>query len=133
MDFSKLTILEGKNWEIKLHHNQNCLGKIVLWFLGEEKNFADLNKEEQEEFFDVLKKSRDVLTKLFNPDMFNYACLGNATKHLHFHVIPRYSSSREFEGEEFVDKAFGSYPLEGENILSEDALVALAEKIKKAF
>ena len=133
MDFSKITIYDGENWEVKLHHNQNSLGKCVLWFKGESKDFADLSLDEQKEFWELLKKTKDILVDLFNPGMFNYACLGNATKHLHFHVMPRYKDSRTFEGMEFVDEAFGSFPLGADNLLSEEELVKIVEMIKEKF
>jgi len=34
-------------------------------------------------------------------------CLCNTAKHLHWHLIPRYSSPREFQGVKFEDKNFG--------------------------
>ena len=42
------------------------------------------------------------------PDMpLNYASLGNIARHLHVHVIPRYKSSRFFDGITFTDQRWG--------------------------
>lgn len=33
-----------------------------------------------------------VIERTFQPDLINYASLGNAIKHFHYHIIPRYES-----------------------------------------
>lgn len=131
MDFEKLLIKDYKNWQVKLHHNQNYLGKCVLWFKGDEKDFIDLNEEEREEFFEITKKLKEVLKELFNPDLFNYLSLNNKTKHLHFHIMPRYKEKRIFNNKEFLDDNFGKPPFREENLLPEKDLELLKNKIKE--
>ncbi|MCX6814865.1 MAG: HIT family protein [Candidatus Aenigmarchaeota archaeon] len=93
----------------------------------------DISNEEREEFFAVVKNLRDVLKKLFNPDLFNYASLGNTVNHLHLHVIPRYKQKRIFENREFVDERwehnYTPYPKDFETPPS--ILVKLKDELKK--
>ena len=46
---------------------------------------------------------------LFQPDLFNYASLGNEIRHLHIHVVPRYKKQRIFQGIEFIDKKWNYF------------------------
>jgi diadenosine tetraphosphate (Ap4A) HIT family hydrolase len=72
------------------------------------------------------------LTRLFKPDLFNYASLGNDTHHLHVHVIPRYASPREFQGIAFEDKRWGhSYRTNPELKIADEALFRIRDGIKK--
>ena len=57
--------------------------------------------------WDLAKKTTDVLTELFHPDMFNYAVLMNTVRHLHLHIYPRYKGKRVVYGETFEDSRFG--------------------------
>ena len=50
---------------------------------------------------------KNVLENVFQPDLFNYASLGNVTPHLHVHIIPRYRTLRLFENQTFIDKRWG--------------------------
>jgi|SRR3989344_4662542 len=131
MDFEKLLIKSYKYWDAKIHHSQNCIGKCLLWYKeDEEKDFLELNDEEQEEFWVVAKKLRVTLEKLFSPDRFNYLSAGNQTPHLHFHIIPRYKDKREFNGVVFEDVDFGTFAT-AKNEVSEDILVAIRDEIRK--
>ena len=87
MDFEKLLIKSGKYWDVKIHENQSCIGKCLLWYKGENKDFLELTKEEQDEFWKLAKEIKKVLDKLFQPNKYNYICAGNQTEHLHFQSI----------------------------------------------
>lgn len=50
---------------------------------------------------------KKALSELFNPDRLNYVNLQNEWHHLHIHIIPRYASSRSFDGITFVDEKWG--------------------------
>jgi len=91
----------------------------------------DINQKEKNELFEIMRKIRNALKKLFQPDLFNYASLGNEVQHLHFHLIPRYKTKRIFEGVEFVDKNWGRncWPHE-EQELSVPTLNKLRQAIK---
>ena len=107
-DFSKYKIKDYKYWKIFVHPNQGYLGRCVIWCKRKDAvDLTDVTKQEQEEFFSVLKKLKRAVTDIFQPDWFNYSFLGNDTRHLHAHFIPRYATLKTFEGITFKDKLFG--------------------------
>jgi len=64
------------------------------------ESFFDITREELEDFFNLLKKVKELLDEKFNPDGYNvgvnegYAA-GKTIDHLHVHPIPRYKGDVE--------------------------------------
>ncbi|MEK7649996.1 MAG: hypothetical protein AAB367_03525 [Patescibacteria group bacterium] len=107
-DFSKYVVKDYTFWHVAVHPNQSYLGRCVVWCKREDAlDLADATKEEQEELFIILHDLREASQKAFQPDLFNYAFLGNIERHLHGHFIPRYSSHRTFHGRFFTDERWG--------------------------
>jgi len=132
-DFSKLKIKEYAYWGIYIHENQGYLGRCVVWCNREDAlDLVGATPEEREELFIILKELRDALIKSFKPDWFNYSFLGNETRHLHGHLIPRYSSERRLANLTFIDKEWGhNYRTDHKFIISEKAVQQIKEKIKE--
>ncbi len=106
--YEKFLIKDFEHWRVYLHEQQNYLGRVYLWANREKTiDLFDLTKKEMEEYFAVGKLTRDAIKEAFNPDLFNYATLGNITTHLHTHVIPRYKFGRLFAGKSFEDRNWG--------------------------
>ena len=59
------------------------------------------------ELYDITKNLTDAIKELFGADMLNYAILGNTIRHIHLHVIPRYSKEVDFMGVKFKDERWG--------------------------
>ena len=107
-DFSENLVKEFKYWAVYVHANQGYLGRCIVWCKREDAlDLADATLSEQTELFQVLLTLREALRKAFQPDWFNYTFLGNDTRHLHAHFIPRYSKPRKFMGIQFVDTLYG--------------------------
>ena len=88
--------------------------------------------EEQEELFSVLRDLKVAVSKAFVPDWFNYSFLGNKTRHLHGHFIPRYIKPKTFMNVVFEDKLYGyNYKTDHLFKTSPNILRAVQEKIKK--
>lgn len=82
----------------------------------------------------MLNDLKNAVTKVFQPDWFNYAFLGNDTRHLHGHFIPRYVKPKEFMGIIFEDKLWGhNYKTDHSFKISLDVLNAIQKKIKKVM
>jgi len=124
-------IAEFKYWEAYIHEDQTYLGRCVVWYKEDKPlDIFELAREEVEEYWVVIKKIRDALKKSFNPDMFNYATLQNVVRHIHTHLIPRYSKSIEFAGSIFEDKKWGHNYTPYEKIsYSEDVLQNIKKEI----
>jgi diadenosine tetraphosphate (Ap4A) HIT family hydrolase len=107
-DFDKYKIKDYKYWQIFIHQNQGYLGRCVVWCKREDAlDLTDANEEEQKELFLVLNELREAIKKVFQPDWFNYSFLGNETRHLHAHFVPRYAKPKVFGGITFEDKLWG--------------------------
>ncbi|MFH0907047.1 MAG: HIT domain-containing protein [bacterium] len=107
-DFSKNLVKTYKHWEIYVHENQGYLGRCVVWCKREDAlDLTDATLEEQKELFLVLQDLREASKKIFQPDWFNYSFLGNETRHLHGHFIPRYAKQKTFMDILFKDKLYG--------------------------
>ena len=107
-DFDKYKIKDYKYWQIFIHQNQGYLGRCIVWCKREDAlDLTDATEEEQKELFLVLNELRKVVKKVFQSDWFNYSFLGNETRHLHVHFVPRYAKPKVFEGIKFEDKLWG--------------------------
>src|SRR5438045_1710595 len=83
-NFSKNLIKEYKYWSVYIHENQSYLGRLIIWCKREHaSDLSEATKEEQQELFLIVRDLREATLKLFSTDWFNYAFLGNETKHLH--------------------------------------------------
>lgn len=109
IDFEQLKIREYKHWSLYLNEFQCYLGRVCLVAKRSDAiDFIEMTHNEREEFFAIAKEVNKALKKLFQPDLMNYAALGNNFNHLHVHLIPRYEKERTFNGISFVDKRWGS-------------------------
>ena len=130
-DYSKSLVKEYQYWSVYVHENQGYVGRCVVWCKRENAlDLTDATKEEREELFVILKTLQETLRACFHADWFNYAFLGNGTKHLHGHVIPRYAKPVEFMGLTFEDKHFGhNYRTDHDFVTSEQLLQEVRSKI----
>ena len=109
-EFSNTTIKEYNYWKLQLFLNQYYLGRCLLKLDRHIIDLCDLREEERQELFEkILPEVKKALDNLFEPDLYNYSSLGNDCRHLHLHLIPRYSSKREFQGTEFKDENWNSH------------------------
>ncbi len=134
-DFSKYRIKDYKYWSIFLHQNQGYLGRCIIWCNREDAlDLVDATPAEQEELFIVLRELGNAVKKAFQPDWLNYAFLGNETKHLHGHFIPRYAKPKIFEGITFEDKLYGhNYKTDYNFSAPADLIEKIRLRIKEAL
>ncbi len=134
MEFEKLKILSGHYWDVFLHQDQTALGRLYFWYKEEASDLLDIPHEALIEFYEMGNRVKSALTKTFNPDLYNYLSLNNVTKHLHIHLIPRYSRKIRLFGFVFDDFSFGrAYECATNFHVNEETLVKIKEKIKEAL
>lgn len=105
-DCEKYKIKVYDNWDLYMHEKQYpYIGRVYAWAKRKEANLTtNMSKPEREELFEKIIPEWDkAILKLFNRDWHNIASLGNTSPHLHWHLIPRYKSEREFYGLKFID------------------------------
>ena len=105
--FEEYKIKRYNYWTLYINYEQPYLGRCNLVLNRHLEDFSQISLQQREELWLLLKKLKKILDLLFNPDLYNYSSLGNVTRHLHLHIIPRYSTPREIEGFKFIDKRFG--------------------------
>ena len=134
-DFSKNLVKGYKHWEIYVHENQGYLGRCVVWCKRDDVlDLADATPEEQSELFLVLRDLREATKKVFQPDWFNYSFLGNETRHLHGHFIPRYAKTKTFMDIVFEDKLYGhNYKTDHGFKTSAELLAEVKDKLKSVL
>ena len=103
-----LLIKKYKYWRVELRSNQNYLGWSLVILNRHVEDLMDITVDERSELFRITKKLRNAITKAFQTDHFNYASLGNKTRHLHLQVVPRYSKEVVFHGVTFIDNNWES-------------------------
>ena len=128
-------IKDYKYWSLYVAENQGYLGRCVVWCKREDAlDLADSTPEEREELFEILGKLRVAAQSLFKADWLNYAFLGNETRHLHCHFLPRYASERTFAGLVFLDKRWGhNYQTDHNFVTSPDVLQEIKNAYQKAI
>jgi diadenosine tetraphosphate (Ap4A) HIT family hydrolase len=127
-NFSKYIIKEYEYWIIYLHQNQGYLGRCVIWCKREDAlDLSDATLEEQKELFAILNELKKAVQKAFQPDWLNYSFLGNETRHLHAHFIPRYAQPKIYEGITFKDELYGHNYRTDHNVSIPDEII---EKIR---
>lgn len=127
-----MTLRSIKNWNVTLFDNQYYLGRSIIYLKRHEADILDITKEERDEVFEIAKEIRSSLNSLFQPDMFNYASLGNEVNHVHIHLIPRYKSERVIDGVHFKDENWGKnyVPYDKNFKTSENVLFKIRDTIK---
>ncbi|MDO8515135.1 MAG: HIT family protein [bacterium] len=132
-DFEVLKIKDYKYWSVFLNENQTYLGRCVIWCKRENAlDLTDATLDERAELFEILNQMRSALQTAFKADWINYAFLGNGTRHLHCHLVPRYASERTFAGEVFKDERWGkSYRTNHDLIAPKVVLEQIVLEIKK--
>ena len=118
-----------------VHSVQEHLGRVVIWCKRPDAiDLTEATEAEQQEFLKILKEVQTALTQAFQPDLFNYAFLGNKTRHLHCHVVPRYRSPREFSGRTFIDSRWGqNYLTNPDFTATPEVLEAIKDKLKEVL
>ncbi|MPY65275.1 HIT family protein [Deinococcus sp. SDU3-2] len=128
-------IAQAEHWTVVLNRNQNLLGKLMLVLRRHAEAVPDLHPEEWDELYSVMRRATGALGTVFAPAHFNYAFLQNQDRHIHLHVIPRYSGPREFAGQTFTDPDYPAHyavPAPVLPLAPEDS-EALAEQLRQAY
>jgi diadenosine tetraphosphate (Ap4A) HIT family hydrolase len=127
-------IKEYNNWYLLCRPEQISLASLVLICKDEVNAFSKISKKSFAEFPKIIKEIETIIKKTFNYDKINYLMLMMKDPEVHFHIIPRYSTDKEFEGVIFKDPKWSrSIDLHILNEINEVIFDKLVEKLKSAF
>jgi diadenosine tetraphosphate (Ap4A) HIT family hydrolase len=124
---------EGEHWAVLVRPAQPTLGSLVLCSTSDATAYGDLPPEAFAEQGRLVARIERVLGKATSYERINYLMLMMVDPHVHFHVIPRYSQPREFEGIAFPDSGWPGPPALGQSQIATEALVTYLASLWQQF
>src|SRR5919109_1812206 len=87
-----LAYYESRVSRAKLNPDQLFKGYSFVTLKWHEVELYNLVEKDRKHFLDDMSIVAAALGKALQPDKMNYELLGNGMPHLHWHLVPRYSS-----------------------------------------
>ena len=101
---------EYRSWVVLLRPAQPTLGSLVLACKEDANALGAVSAAAWSELAAATADIERVLRTTFDFQKINYLALMMVDPHVHFHVIPRYSGTREFEGSACTDATWPKPP-----------------------
>jgi diadenosine tetraphosphate (Ap4A) HIT family hydrolase len=120
--YPRTTLIETPHWVVLVRPQQPTLGALVLACREPVKRLSDVSAEAFLEMKTLVGRIEDGLKVQFAYDKINYLCLMMVDPDVHFHVIPRYATPRDFEGVAFADAGWPAVPSLGQFPALDDAV-----------
>lgn len=135
---NKNLVFETNNWKVFLSKDQAYLGRCRIISKKHISELLKLNKEEWEDFHNIIKRLEKSLKKAFDAKMFNWTCMmndayleKNPNPHIHWHFRPRYDKKIKILNVIFQDKEFGKhYDRARKQEISEKIMNEIIKKLK---
>ena len=121
-------------WTVLLRPKQPTFGSLVLICREPVTAFADVSAEAFAELQGVIGRIEAVLRGFVAYEKINYLMLMMVDPDVHFHVIPRYSGSRNFGALAFADAGWPGAPaLEPAVALDAATIDSLVARLRAAW
>jgi diadenosine tetraphosphate (Ap4A) HIT family hydrolase len=121
-------LFENQHWLLLLRPVQVTLGSMVVVSKSNAESLATTSEAAFAAFPEICQCAERALKDLFGAEKFNYLALMMVDPHVHFHLIPRYSSPVRYLGEKFVDT---DWPKPVEILESLDLSESMIEQLGK--
>jgi diadenosine tetraphosphate (Ap4A) HIT family hydrolase len=109
-DLNRCLIKEYENWYLLLRKEQVTIGAMVLIEKSLKHSYSEINDESFSELGAIVKEIERVMKRKFSYDKINYLMLMMVDKEVHYHVVPRYQGSINYQGKEYTDMGWPSFP-----------------------
>jgi diadenosine tetraphosphate (Ap4A) HIT family hydrolase len=127
-------VREYESWCVLVRPSQVTLGALVLVAKSDAPAFSAIGVAAFTELDRVVRDIEASLNLFRAFERINYLMLMMVDPHVHFHVLPRYSTVQVFNGIEFEDRGWPAMPDMRHSPRLEDAnLAALVEAIKSVW
>lgn len=127
-------IAQSQYWTVLLRPRQPTLGSLVLVCREDVRAFAAVSAAAFADLQRMVQGIEAVLRAEVAYERINYLMLMMVDPDVHFHVIPRYASPREFAGVSYPDTGWPGPPaLEPAVIPAPDAREALRARLAQAW
>ncbi len=125
---------EWDHWVLLARPAQPTLGSMVLAAKSDATAFSDLPPAAYAELATASVAIEHALRSAIAYEKINYLMLMMADNEVHFHVIPRYDGTREWNGNSFADVGWPKVPdLGNATLLRDDEILALVRWLKPFF
>ena len=125
---------EYRSWVVLLRPAQPTLGSLVLACKEDATALGAVSSAAYAELSTAIADLEGALREAFDFRKINYLALMMVDPHVHFHVIPRYSEPREFEGARCEDAAWPKPPdLSSTLALTAGQMAALHARLLSAW
>ena len=132
--YPETLIAELRHWAVLVRPAQVTLGSLVLASTSEATRYGDLPAEAFAEQADAVKAIEKALTSFCGYERLNYLMLMMVDPNVHFHVIPRYEGSREWNALTFADEGWPGPPqLQSAQKLEPAQIAALRDALIPLF
>lgn len=123
-------VAETACWTVQLRPKQPTLGSLVVVCKEPVTAFSDLSPAAFAELREITGGVERLLRGFVDYQRINWLMLMMVDPDVHFHVIPRYQGSRDWDGLHFGDAGWPAVPALGEAVdLDDTRLVRLAAEL----
>ena len=132
--FPATLVREYEHWVVLVRPAQVTLGSLVLAAKSDATAYRDLPLEAFTEQAAVIAAIENGLAGFCRYERINYLMLMMVDPNVHFHVIPRYSGTREWQGLDVADQGWPGAPdLKSATQLSPRQISALRDDLRSIF
>ena len=132
--FPATLVREYDHWMVLLRPAQVTLGSLILAAKSDATAYGALPAQAFTEQATVVAAIEKALAAFCGYERINYLMLMMVDPHVHFHVIPRYSESREWDDVEFADHGWPGAPdLKSAIALSPQQISDLRDELAACF
>jgi len=125
-------VREFEHWLVLVRPAQVTLGSLVLAARSDATAYCELPRQAFAEQADAIAAIETGLAAFCGYERINYLMLMMVDPHVHFHVIPRYSGKREWNGLGLADHGWPGPPdLKSAIHLSTNQISALVGELAK--
>jgi diadenosine tetraphosphate (Ap4A) HIT family hydrolase len=127
-------VREFEHWIVLVRPDQVTLGSLVLAAKSDATAYGDLPRDAFAEQGEIVEAIERALRAFCDYEKINYLMLMMVDPNPHFHVIPRYSETRSWNGIDFPDAGWPKAPQLGSAVaLSTEQLRAMAAELMANF
>jgi len=121
-------LVEGRHWVLLARPAQVTLGSMVLCSTSEATAYGALPAEAFVEQGRMIAAAEEALRQFVSYERINYLMLMMVDPHVHFHVIPRYSTPRQFDRIVFRDSGWPGPPELSKTTPLRDSILAALKR-----
>ena len=124
-------VREYDHWVVLARPAQVTLGSLVLAAKGDATAYGQLSAAVFAEQGEIVAKIETALRSFVAYERINYLMLMMVDPNVHFHVIPRYSDQRQWNGIAFADAGWPGPPdLKSQISMENEQLIQLASELR---